>query len=115
MDQPHLQLHFFLFAGLLTGNLVDHLEGFKSSFQAALSLGLTLDEQFHVLTTVLEMEEETKTQRSTIISSLEEWLSVRFPGSSLHPYGSSVSGLAFRNESDVDIFFQSQSPKGKQF
>ena len=74
---------------------------------------ITIDEQFQVLTNLLEMKAETKTQRSNIVSTLEEWLSLEFPGCSLHVFGSSVSGLAFCNESDIDIYFETELIKGK--
>lgn len=49
------------------------------------------------------MTERTSNRRLQIISSLEEWLSLEFPGCQLHMFGSSSSGLAFEGESDLDI------------
>lgn len=64
------------------------------------------DEKLRLLTGILEMTEVDKQQQSAILSSLQEWLSVEFPGCRLHLFGSSVSGLAFHGDSDLDIFFE---------
>ena len=67
---------------------------------------MSTDEQFRSLVQIVEITDEEKRRKSQILSSLEEWLSLEFPGCCLHLFGSSVSGLAFRNDSDLDIFLE---------
>jgi DNA polymerase sigma len=67
---------------------------------------IPVDEQIHLLVKIVETTEEEKSRKSHIISSLEEWLSLEFPGCCLHLFGSSVTGLAFKNDSDLDIFLE---------
>jgi DNA polymerase sigma len=65
--------------------------------------GISIDEQIHGLTTILQITKEEQHQQSQIISSLEEWLSLEFPSCRFHLLGSSVSGLAFHMDTDLDI------------
>ena len=67
---------------------------------------MPVDEQIYLLVKIVEVTEEERHQKSQIISSLEEWLSLEFPGCCLHLFGSSITGLAFRNDSDLDIFLE---------
>ena len=93
-------------------NIVPHCLGqitaFRKEFTETLSSSdnVSLDEQFYLLVKIVEITEQEKRHQRDIISSLKEWLSVGFPGSQLHIFGSSLSGLAFRVQSDIDIYIE---------
>ncbi|EFX73198.1 hypothetical protein DAPPUDRAFT_325455 [Daphnia pulex] len=88
--------------------LFDQIEVFERKLEETLKSNavIPVDEQIHLLVKIVETTEEEKSRKSHIISSLEEWLSLEFPGCCLHLFGSSVTGLAFRNDSDLDIFLE---------
>ncbi|KAI9559720.1 hypothetical protein GHT06_013725 [Daphnia sinensis] len=88
--------------------VVNHIKILKNVLEESLRTNpeLSIDEQIRLLVTALEVTEEEKHQQTQIISTLEEWLSLQFPSCRLHLFGSSVSGLAFRGGSDLDIFME---------
>lgn len=88
--------------------VVSHIEIFKNALEESMKTNpeMSIDEQIRSLVTVLEVTEEEKRRQSQIISTLEEWLSLEFPSCRIHLFGSSVSRLAFRGESDLDIFME---------
>ncbi|XP_057365194.1 speckle targeted PIP5K1A-regulated poly(A) polymerase-like [Daphnia carinata] len=88
--------------------VTNHIEIFKNALEESMKTDpeMSIDEQLRSLPTVLEVTKEEKCRQTQIISTLEEWLSLEFPSCRLHLFGSSVSGLAFRGESDLDIFME---------
>ena len=92
---------------------VSQIDGFKRALEDYIKSnpGTSMDEQIHAFTAILQITEEEQLQHSQIISSLQEWLSLEFPCCQLHLFGSSVSGLAFSKESDLDIYLENPQSK----
>lgn len=111
-------IHFFspMFHYVLDG-VVNHIEIFKNALEESMKTNpeMSIDEQIRSLVTVLEVTEEEKRRQSQIISTLEEWLSLEFPSCRLHLFGSSVSRLDFRGESDLDIFMETPTSMKRNF
>jgi DNA polymerase sigma len=69
------------------------------------NLRLPLEKQLEAIMAALELSQKGVEQRKEIISKLESWLSISFPGCRLLPFGSSVSGLSYLN-SDLDMYLE---------
>lgn len=67
-----------------------------------------VSEQLAALVAGVESTELEAAHHAQIIESLEHWLSLEYPGCRLRPFGSAVSGLAFRS-SDLDVFLDLSS------
>lgn len=63
----------------------------------------SLDDQLTILVNLVTSTEREAASREHIVRSLEEWLSLSFPGVRLLCFGSAASGLAFPN-SDLDLY-----------
>lgn len=100
-----------MYFNCLVDGPVSHIEILKEALKESVKpeSGTAIDEQIRSLVTALQVTEEEKRLQSQIISTLEEWLSLEFPSCRLQLFGSSVSGLAFRDESDLDIFMETPS------
>ena len=62
-----------------------------------------VEEQIRMLVSNLQIGPEEEIRHTKIRQSLEQWLSVKYPGCRLKPFGSVVSGLSSRT-SDLDIY-----------
>ena len=67
------------------------------------STSCSSEDQIGLLSARLMMNNQDTLYR--ICGGLEKWLSFNFQGCQLIPFGSAVSGLAFR-ESDIDVFLR---------
>lgn len=61
-----------------------------------------LEEQINLLVSSMEITVEEKAERMRICRSLQNFLSISFPGCIFRPFGSVVAGLAFRG-CDLDL------------
>lgn len=65
-----------------------------------------IEEQISHLVSSIESTKEEEVEWGRICRSLENFLSISFPGCTIHPFGSAVAGLAFRG-SDLDLHIES--------
>ncbi len=93
------------------------MDAFKKELKDVLvsNRGISIEEQIRSLTTILQITEEERQQQFQIISCLEQWLSLEFPSCRFHAFGSSVSGLGFHKESDLDMYLETPSSNIRLF
>ena len=65
----------------------------------------SLTQQINSLVSSIEITKEEENIRKQICESLENFLSISFPGCKVQPFGSTVSGLAFQG-SDLDLLLE---------
>jgi DNA polymerase sigma len=63
---------------------------------------MTIEDQINLFISKMESTEEDVAIRMKICASLEQWLSFKYPGCRIIPFGSVTSGLALRG-SDLDL------------
>lgn len=60
----------------------------------------------NLLVGTIQASEKSKNIKAEIVADLSNWLRLKFPHHDLLPFGSSVMGLDFDDNSDIDLYLR---------